>query len=178
MSVNTALCAYVSACQSTVLAAHGTRCRGPELVANLWQLSPVAELHMAGSQPGDKPPAEEQEETNGMTYISFYGPLSGKISRLLIKYGIKTIHKPPTKIQNLLRPVKDDLDLSTPGVYKIPYKSSVVQRSLETGQNIDFGATTIVDKTSGCWDLVIMEAIEFQLDGNNFNINSTGFVIF
>ncbi|KAJ4447511.1 hypothetical protein ANN_09518 [Periplaneta americana] len=105
------------------------------------------------------------EETKGMAYIPFYGPISGKIGRLLRKHGIKTIHKPPTKIQNLLRPVKDDLGLRTPGVYKIP----LAQHSLETGHKIDFGATTILDKTSGYWDLVIKEAIEIQLDGNNFN---------
>ncbi|KAJ4447063.1 hypothetical protein ANN_09052 [Periplaneta americana] len=148
----------------------------------------------------DKPPAEEQEETKGMAYIPFYGPISGKISRMLRKHGIKTIHKPPTKIQNLLRPVKDDLGLRTPGVYRIPCecgkcyigqtgrtimerckehqrsirlyypdKSAVAQHSLETGHKIDFSATTILDKTSGYWDLVIKEAIEIQLDGNNFN---------
>ncbi|KAJ4432364.1 hypothetical protein ANN_20983 [Periplaneta americana] len=141
-----------------------------------------------------------QEKTKGMAYIPFYGPISGKIGRLLRKHGLKTIHKPPTKIQNLLRPVKDDLGLRTPGVYRIPCecgkcyigqtgrtimerckehqrsirlyypdKSAVAQHSLETGHKIDFGATTILDKTSGYWDLVIKEAIEIQLDGNNFN---------
>ncbi|KAJ4451026.1 hypothetical protein ANN_02462 [Periplaneta americana] len=43
------------------------------------------------------------------------------------------------------------------------------QHSLETGHKIDFGATTILDKTSGYWDLVIKEAIEIHLNGNNFN---------
>ncbi|KAJ4425835.1 hypothetical protein ANN_27461 [Periplaneta americana] len=113
----------------------------------------------------DKPPAEEQEQTKGMAHIPFYGPISGKIGRLLRKHGIKTIHKPPTKIQNLLRPVKDDLGLRTPSVYKIP----LAQHSLETGHKVDFGATTILDKTSGYWDLVIKEAIEIQLDGNNIS---------
>ncbi|KAJ4432172.1 hypothetical protein ANN_20788 [Periplaneta americana] len=37
------------------------------------------------------------------------------------------------------------------------------------GHKMDFGATTILDKTSGYWDVVIKEAIEIQLDGNNFN---------
>ncbi|KAJ4437490.1 hypothetical protein ANN_17634, partial [Periplaneta americana] len=114
--------------------------------------------------------------------------------------GEDTFHKPPTKIQNLLRPVKDDLVLRTPGVYKIPCecekcyigqtghtimerckehqhsirlyyldKPAVAQHSLETGHKINFGATTILDKTSGYWDVVIKEAIEIQLDGNNFN---------
>ncbi|KAJ4431983.1 hypothetical protein ANN_20592 [Periplaneta americana] len=48
-------------------------------------------------------------------------------------------------------------------------EKDVAQHSLETGHKIDFGATTILDKTSGYWDLVIKEAIEIQLDGNNFN---------
>ncbi|KAJ4448778.1 hypothetical protein ANN_00169 [Periplaneta americana] len=50
-----------------------------------------------------------------------------------------------------------------------PDKSAVAQHSLETGHKIDFSATTILDKTSGYWDLVIKEAMEIQLDGNNFN---------
>ncbi|KAJ4426516.1 hypothetical protein ANN_27330, partial [Periplaneta americana] len=50
-----------------------------------------------------------------------------------------------------------------------PDKSAVAQHSLETGHKIDFSATTILDKTSGYWDLVIKEAIEIQLDVNNFN---------
>ncbi|KAJ4427829.1 hypothetical protein ANN_25608 [Periplaneta americana] len=109
-------------------------------------------------------------------------------------------HENDDQKQNLLRPVKDNLGLRTPGVYKIPCecgkcyigqtgrtimerckkhqscmrlyypdKSAVAQHSLETGHKIDFSATSILDKTSGYWDLVIKEAIEIQLDGNNFN---------
>ncbi|KAJ4436284.1 hypothetical protein ANN_18915 [Periplaneta americana] len=48
-------------------------------------------------------------------------------------------------------------------------KAILAQHNLETGHKIDFGATTILDKTSGYWDLVIKEAIDIQLDGNNFN---------
>ncbi|KAJ4446135.1 hypothetical protein ANN_12827 [Periplaneta americana] len=173
-----------------------------------WKSNTVAEeqLRHQGNRLGPQKglfgqrPAEEREETKDMTYIPFYGPISGKISRMLRKHGIKTIHKLPTKIQNLLRPVKEDLGFRTPGVYRIPCecgkcyigqtgrtvmerckehqriirlyypdKSAVAQHSLETGHKIDFGATTILDKTSGYWDLVIKEAIEIQLDGNNFN---------
>ncbi|KAJ4446315.1 hypothetical protein ANN_13010 [Periplaneta americana] len=160
-----------------------------------WDINSNREIGLAFS---DKPPAEEQEEMKDMAYIPFYGPISGKIGRLLRKHGIKTIHKPPTKIQNLLRPVKDDLGLRTPGVYEIPCecgkcyigqtgrtimerckehqhsirlyysdKSAVAQHSLESGHKIDFG--TFLNKTSGYWDFVIKEAIEIQLDGNNFN---------
>ncbi|KAJ4430702.1 hypothetical protein ANN_19293 [Periplaneta americana] len=52
--------------------------------------------------------------------LPFTGKLSGKISRLLHKHGIKTIHKPPPKIRNKVRSVKDDLGLRVPGIYRIP----------------------------------------------------------
>jgi hypothetical protein len=43
-----------------------------------------------------------------------------KISRLLAKHNIKTIHIPQTKNMHMLRPVKDELGLKVPGVYRIP----------------------------------------------------------
>ncbi|KAJ4433673.1 hypothetical protein ANN_15984 [Periplaneta americana] len=55
------------------------------------------------------------------------------------------------------------------GKLKDPFTERVVQNSLETGHKIDLGATAILDKTSGYWELVIKEAIEIQLDDNNFN---------
>ena len=39
---------------------------------------------------------------------------------LLSKYDIKAVFHPPAKISQLLRPVKDDLGLRMPGIYKIP----------------------------------------------------------
>ncbi|XP_069673690.1 uncharacterized protein [Periplaneta americana] len=52
--------------------------------------------------------------------LPFTGKLLGKISRLLHKHGIKTTHKPPPKIRNKVRSVKDDLGLRVPGIYHIP----------------------------------------------------------
>ena len=46
--------------------------------------------------------------------------VSSKIGRLLSKYDIKTVFRPPAKISQLLSPVKDDLGLRTPGINKIP----------------------------------------------------------
>jgi hypothetical protein len=52
--------------------------------------------------------------------LPYVSTISGKISRILGKYNIRTIHKPPQKLRNKLVRVKDDLGLKTPGVYRIP----------------------------------------------------------
>ncbi|KAJ4436864.1 hypothetical protein ANN_16996 [Periplaneta americana] len=50
----------------------------------------------------------------------------------------------------------------------LSYQSGV-KKALKSATRVGFSATTILDKTSGYWDLVIKEAIEIQLDGKNFN---------
>jgi hypothetical protein len=45
--------------------------------------------------------------------------VSNKISRLLARHNIKTVHIPKKNI-HILRMVKDDLGLKVPGVYWIP----------------------------------------------------------
>jgi hypothetical protein len=54
-----------------------------------------------------------------MALIPYHKTITNKISRLLAKYNIKTIHIPQTKNMHMLRPVKDDLGLKVPGVYRI-----------------------------------------------------------
>jgi hypothetical protein len=44
----------------------------------------------------------------------------GKLSRMLAKQNIKCAGLPPRKIPSLLRPVKHNLEVRTPGVYSIP----------------------------------------------------------
>lgn len=51
--------------------------------------------------------------------MPYAGPLSAKISRILLKYDIKSIFCPPSKIGILLGSVKDDLGLRKPGIYII-----------------------------------------------------------
>jgi hypothetical protein len=46
--------------------------------------------------------------------------MSNKISRLLARHNIKTVHIPKKKNIHMLRMVKDDLGLKVPGVYWIP----------------------------------------------------------
>jgi hypothetical protein len=49
---------------------------------------------------------------------------------------IKPVDLPPKKIASVLRPVKDDLGLKTPGVYSIPCECGLVYIG-QTGRSID-----------------------------------------
>ncbi|KAJ4426852.1 hypothetical protein ANN_26651 [Periplaneta americana] len=62
--------------------------------------------------------------------------VSHKISRILQKLNIKTIHKPQSKIRSHLRQVKDSQGLRTPGIYKIPCECSEVYIG-QTGRTIE-----------------------------------------
>jgi hypothetical protein len=52
--------------------------------------------------------------------LPYQQAVSNKISRLLTKYNIKTVHAPKKKNRQLLRTAEDDLGLKIPGVYRIP----------------------------------------------------------
>jgi hypothetical protein len=98
----------------------------------------------------------------------------------------------------MLRPVKDDLSLKVPGVYRIPCecgevyvgqtgrsmearckehhirleqpeKSAVAEHSINTRHHIDFSSTSVLDKAAGYMDCLVKEAIEIWLNTRNFN---------
>jgi hypothetical protein len=52
-----------------------------------------------------------------------------------------------------------------------PEKSAVAERKFETGHNIAFGNTTILDKVPGHMDCLIKEAIDIRLHPRHFNRN-------
>jgi hypothetical protein len=52
--------------------------------------------------------------------LPYQQAVSNKISRLLTKYNIKTVHIPKKEKRQLLGTVKTDLRLKIPGVYHIP----------------------------------------------------------
>jgi hypothetical protein len=58
--------------------------------------------------------------SQGIRYSPYQQAMSNKISRLLTKYNIKTVHVTITKDRQLLRTAKDDLGLKVPEVYRIP----------------------------------------------------------
>ncbi|XP_046382334.1 uncharacterized protein LOC124153280 [Ischnura elegans] len=53
--------------------------------------------------------------------LPYISTISGKLSRILRKRNIETIHKPPGKLRSQLVKVKDRMGLKTSGVYQIPW---------------------------------------------------------
>jgi hypothetical protein len=67
--------------------------------------------------------------------IVIHQAVSNRISSLLAKYNIKTIHIPVKKYIHMLTPVKDKLDLKVGGIYCIPCKCSKMYAG-QMGRNI------------------------------------------
>jgi hypothetical protein len=55
---------------------------------------------------------------------------------MLSQHNIKSVGLPPKKVSSLLWPVKDNLGLRTPGVYRNPCKCSKVYIG-QTGRSMD-----------------------------------------
>jgi hypothetical protein len=58
--------------------------------------------------------------------IEFHHTISNKISRLLRKHGVRTIHIPKRKPVQMLRPAKNSLELKVLGVYWILHECGKV----------------------------------------------------
>ena len=74
-------------------------------------------LHRINS---NKSKDQPKKDYKGRAFSPYAGKVSSKIGRVLSKYDIKMVFQPPAKISQLLSPVKNDLGLRTPGIYKIP----------------------------------------------------------
>jgi hypothetical protein len=79
----------------------------------------------------------QKEKPTGVALILFQKAVSNKISRVLAKYNIKTIHILVKKNIHMLRPIKDKLGLKLAGVCCVPCKCGKVcvgqtDRSIET----------------------------------------------
>ena len=68
--------------------------------------------------------------------LPYVSTVAGKVSRILAKWNIETIHIPPQKLRGELMRVKDNLGLRTPGVYRIPCQCGKVYIG-ETGRTIE-----------------------------------------
>jgi hypothetical protein len=118
----------------------------------------------------DKPWPQQRKPT-GVARLPYQGATSYKVSRLLSKYNIQTVHIPAKNI-HLLRPVKDKLGLKDAGIYCIPCecrkvcgqtghtikarlkehkrhvclnqleKSAVAEHSIKTSHHTDFDGTS------------------------------------
>jgi hypothetical protein len=63
---------------------------------------------------------QPDNESHSVAFLLFVGTVFNRISRVLGRHNIKSVGLPHMKLSSLLRPVKDQLGLRTPGVYRIP----------------------------------------------------------
>ena len=64
--------------------------------------------------------SEPKDQPTSTAYIPYTNNTYGRLSRMLAKHNIKSVTIPSRKISSYLPPVKDAIDLKTPGVYRIP----------------------------------------------------------
>jgi hypothetical protein len=78
-------------------------------------------------------PAAQYQYLTSIAMLLYQKAVTNKISRLLAK---KTVHIPQKKNIHMLRPVKDDLGLKVPGMYRIPCECGKVYIG-QTGKSIE-----------------------------------------
>jgi hypothetical protein len=81
-------------------------------------------------------PQTKDEKPVGVVLLPYQQAITNKISRLLAKHNIRTIHIPIKKNIHMLRPVKDDLGLKVRGVYRIPCECGEVYVE-QTGRPVE-----------------------------------------
>lgn len=80
---------------------------------------------------------ESQEEKKWLSFLPYVKGTTDRIGKILNKHNIRTIFKPPRKIEQILRNPKDQRPpLSSAGVYKIPCSCGKVYIG-ETGRTVN-----------------------------------------
>jgi hypothetical protein len=79
---------------------------------------------------------QPDNEPNSVAFLSFVGIIFNRISRVLARHNIKSVGLPHRKLSGLLRPVKCNLGLRIPGVYRIPCECGRVYIG-QTGRSVD-----------------------------------------
>jgi hypothetical protein len=80
------------------------------------------------SQPDDNP--------DSVAFLPYVGTIFYRISRVLSLHNMKSMALPSQEIAGFLRPVKDNLGLRIPGVYRIPCECGKVYIG-QTGHSMD-----------------------------------------
>jgi hypothetical protein len=81
-------------------------------------------------------PQTKDEKPVGVALLPYQQTITNKISRLLAKHNIRTIHIPKKKNIHMLRPIKDDLGLKVLGIYRIPCECGKVYVG-QTGRSVE-----------------------------------------
>jgi hypothetical protein len=84
-----------------------------------WLEDPQIPQSSSECQPDDNP--------DSVTFLPYVGTIFNRISRVMSQHNIKSVGLPPKKACSFLRPVKDNLGLRTPSVYRTPGKVYIGQ---------------------------------------------------
>jgi hypothetical protein len=95
---------------------------------NDWQIHRVLNRHPHLNEPDNK--------LNSVAFLPFVGTIFDRISRVLAQHIIKSAGLPHTKLFSLLHPVKYNLQLRTPDVWRIPCECGRVYIG-QTGCSMD-----------------------------------------
>jgi hypothetical protein len=68
----------------------------------------------------EKQATQPKEKFMATAYIPYTTTTYNRLSKMLAKLNINSVTLPPRKISSFLPPVKDELGLKTPGIYRIP----------------------------------------------------------
>jgi hypothetical protein len=79
---------------------------------------------------------QPDNEPHSVAFLPFFGTVFNRISRVLGRHSIKSVGLPHMKLSSLLRPVKDNLGLRTPRVYRIPCECGRVYIG-QTSRSVD-----------------------------------------
>jgi hypothetical protein len=80
--------------------------------------------------------SQPQDNPYSVAFLPYVGTIFNRISRVLSRHNIKSVGLPPKKLSSFLRPVKDNLGLRTPGVYRIACECGKVYIG-QTGRSVD-----------------------------------------
>lgn len=79
---------------------------------------------------------EPEKKPTSIAYIPYINNIYGRLSRMLLKYNIKSVALPHRKVASYLPPVKDAIGLKAPGIYRIPCECGMVYIG-QSGRSID-----------------------------------------
>lgn len=80
-----------------------------------------SQIQCAFARPGSiQSKAEMADSDMEMAMLPFWGDVSFRIGRPLLKAVLRPVFGSKGKLATWLRPIKDSLGLQTPGIYRIP----------------------------------------------------------
>jgi hypothetical protein len=92
----------------------------------------------------EKRATKPKEKLTATAYIPYTTTTHNRLSRMLAKLNINSVALPPRKISSYLPPVKDELGLKTPGIYRITCECGKVYIG-QTGRSVQLRVKSITN---------------------------------